>query len=140
MRILCALAVWLCLGVAVAEAQTGPVVKQSTCTATWPAPQVSADGTNLADLKEYRVYVASTVAGLTPTLAPTAVVPAPAGDPAAGATGTWSCKSLAPGQWFLTVAAADTSGNEGVRSPISPFVSTDDVAPGAPGVPVMAGQ
>lgn len=117
----------------------GVVVKQSTCTATWTAPQTNADGTNLADLREYRVFVAPTAAGLTATLAPVAVVPAPALDPPAGATAQFSCKSLAPGQWYITVSAVDTGGNEGVRSPIVPFVSTDDVAPSAPGAPVVAG-
>lgn len=141
MRALLLVALFLTLPL-IAEAQTGPTVRQSTCTVTWPAPQTNADGTNLADLKEYRVYAASTAAGLTPTLAPVAIVPAAFADPPAGALFVWPCKTLATGQWFVTATAVDTSGNEGVRSPIGPFVLIPDpdvVAPSAPGVPVAAG-
>ena len=75
----------------------GVVVKQSTCMITWTAPQVNADGTPLADLKEYGVYLGPSPASLT---APVAVVAAPAPDPATGATASLSCKGLAPGQYY----------------------------------------
>ena len=32
----------------------GPVVKQSTCSVAWMAPQTNTDGSNLADLKEVK--------------------------------------------------------------------------------------
>ena len=111
----------------------GPVVKQSSCGVSWTAPQQSADGSNLADLKEYRVYVAATAVGLAAQTAPIAVVPAPEVDPPAGKTGAWPCKSLAIGQWYVTVTAADTAGNESVRPAAFPFVLADDVSPQAPG-------
>ena len=107
----------------------GAIVKQSVCTATWDAPQTSADGTPLTDLKEYGVYVASVA--VNPT-APIAVVSAPAGDPPAAAIVTWPCKSLVPGQYYVQVDAVDTAGNRSGRSPLVPFVSQDDVPPQAP--------
>ena len=107
----------------------GSVVKQSTCTITWTAPQVNADGTPLADLKEYGVYLGPSPASLT---APVAVVAAPAPDPATGATASLSCKGLAPGQYYAQVDAVDAAGNRSGRTPVVPFVSQDDVSPQAP--------
>lgn len=137
MRILLTIALLLVAGPA--WAQTGVTVKQSTCTATWTAPQTNADGTNLADLKEYGVYVGVALNAMTTI---TAVVPAPAADPAAGATATWPCKSLVPGSYFIQVDAVDTSGNRSARTAAVPFVLIPDpdvVPPSAPGVPVVAG-
>ena len=111
----------------------GPVVKQSTCTATWTAPQTNTDGTNLGDLKEYRIYVAPTLAALAVLTVPTAVVPAPELDPPLGKTGSWPCKTLPLGQGYATVTAADTAGNESVRATVFPFILADDVSPQPPG-------
>jgi len=110
----------------------GVVVKQSTCSLGWTAPQTNADATNLADLAAYGVYVAATPSALAALTAPVAVVPAPALDPPAGASGIWPCKSLAPGQYYVQLDAVDTAGNRSVRSAVVPFVSADDVAPAAP--------
>ena len=111
----------------------GPVVKQSTCTVTWDAPQTSADASNLTDLAAYGVYVAATPAALAAMGFLGAIaVPAPATDPPAGASATWSCKALAPGQYYVQVDAVDTLGNRSGRSAVVPFVSQDDVPPQAP--------
>ena len=110
----------------------GPVVKQSTCAVSWVAPQLSADGSNLADLKEYRVYYSAGITVPATVTAPIAIVPAPAQDPAAGATGTWPCKTLPLGQGAVTVTATDTAGNESVRPASFPFILADDVSPQAP--------
>lgn len=107
----------------------GPVVKQSTCVLTWEAPQTNADGTNLADLKEYGVYI-----GTAPNLmaAPVAVVPAPSSDPVAGVSISWSCSHLPLGQQYAQVDAVDLAGNRSTRTALLPFVLAEDVAPAAP--------
>jgi hypothetical protein len=136
----------LLLAPAVAFAE-GVVVKKSTCLLTAVAPQSSEDGSNLADLKEYRIYVAATPAELPPptgptTMVPIAVVPAPELDPPAGRILTWPCTALALGQWWVTASAVDTSGNEGARAAFVPFVSSPDpdvVPPSAPSAPVVTG-
>lgn len=115
----------------VAEAQTPVTIKQSLCTVSWTAPQTNADGTNLTDLKEYGVYVGT---ALNAMQTPTAVVPAPSPDPAAGATASWPCKTLPVGvNHFVQVDGVDTSGNRSVRTaPFGPFVLQDDASPAAP--------
>lgn len=118
----------------------GVVVKQSTCKVDWDAPQTNADNTNLADLKEYGVYVTTTTTPLPPGSAPTAVVAAPELDPVAGRTGQWQCNQLVPGQYYVQIDAVDTSANRSVRSPMLPFVSKDDVPPSGPPVPRVTGQ
>ena len=112
----------------------GPVVNQSTCAVSWDAPQTSADASNLTDLAGYRVYAAPTVAALAALTVPTDTVLAPALDPPAGAAGTWSCRSLAPGSWVVAVTAFDTAvpPNESGRTAAFPFVQRDDVSPSAP--------
>lgn len=110
----------------------GPVVKQSTCTATWTAPQTNTDGSNLADLKEYRIYYSPGITVPPTVTAPFAVVPAPELDPPAGRQGTWPCKTLPIGQGAVTVTAVDTAGNESARSAVFPFILADDVSPQPP--------
>ena len=112
----------------------GPVINQSTCTVSWDAPQTNGDASNLIDLAGYRVYAAPTVAALAALTVPTATVPAPVADPPAGATGTWSCRSLAPGLWVVAASAFDTAvpPNESGRTAAFPFVQRDDVSPSAP--------
>ena len=108
-------------------------IKQSTCTATWTAPQTNTDGTNLNDLKEYRVYYGISVIALAASTVPVATVLAPELDPPAGKTGTWPCKTLPLGTGFMAVTAADTAGNESAKSgAFGPFVLADDVSPQAP--------
>ena len=116
---------------AVAIPASAQAVNQATCLVSWTAPQTNADGTNLADLKEYGVYV-GTALNLMTTV--TAVVPAPNADPVAGATASWSCKALVPGSYFVQVDAVDTTGNRSVRTAAVPFsvVVPDVVAPSAP--------
>jgi hypothetical protein len=112
----------------------GPVINQSTCSMSWDAPQTNADGTNLTDLAGYRVYVAPSLTALAALTTPTFTVPAGAGDPPAGATGTTPCKTLANGAWVVAVTAFDTSTppNESARSTPFPFVLRDDVSPSVP--------
>lgn len=114
-------------------------VKQSTCVYTATAPQTNADGTNLTDLKEYRIYYATTLAGLTATIPPFAVVPAPAADPAPGALLTWPCKTLPLGPGVITATAVDLGGNEGARVSVIPFSLQDDVPPSALTNPQLVG-
>ena len=121
-----------------AQAQTeGPLVNQSTCLATWTAPQSNTDGSNLADLKEYGLYVAPTRAALAALTAPLAIVAAPELDPPAGKTGVWPCATLALGQWYIQVDAVDTASNRSARSGVAPFVLRDAVSPQAPGTPTL---
>lgn len=117
----------------------GVVVNQATCQATWTAPQTNTDGTNLADLREYGVYVAATLQDLAALTAPTAIVAAPELDPPAGKTMTWlGCRQLAVGQWYAQIDAVDTSGNRSARTvPPVPFVVRDAVSPQAPGQPAF---
>jgi hypothetical protein len=114
-----------------AQTQTPITVKQSTCTVTWDAPQANTDGTNLTDLKEYWVYVGTTLSGMTNV---TAVVSAPAQDPAPGATASWPCKSLPIGvNHYVQIESVDTTGNRSARTaPLGPFVLLDDVSPLTP--------
>lgn len=106
----------------------------ANCTVTWTAPQTSVDGSNLADLKEYGVYV--TLANTAFPATPTAVVTAPALDPVAGATALWDCKNLAVGSYIVQVDAVDTGGLRSPRSGVVPFSLTapppPNVAPSAP--------
>lgn len=133
-----ALVIALCLLPALAWAD-GPVLNAATCSATFLSPQTNTDGSTLTDLKEWRIYVAQTTAALAATTVPNAVITAPNADPVAGQQFVWTnCRQLAPGQWYVTASAVDTSGNEGPRSPVGPFVLPDAVAPAAPGAPVLA--
>ena len=109
----------------------GPVVKQSTCLASWDAPQTNTDGSNLNDLKEYRVYYAPGIT-VPANIAPFVILPAPELDPPSGRQGQWACRTLPLGQGALAVTAVDTAGNESARSNPFPFVLADDVAPLAP--------
>ena len=103
----------------------GPVVKQSTCVASWTAPTTNADGTALTDLAAYRLYDGA-------ALTPFATVPSSTAAPAPNTTVTTSCKTWPVGQRNTAVAAVDTTGNESVRSVSFPFVLQDDVPPQAP--------
>ena len=107
----------------------GTIVNQSTCELSWLPPLVNTDNTLLIDLKEYRVYVGTTPPPL--TAVPVAVVPASSPTPPATIRVTWPCASLALGQWYAFVTAADLAGNEGVRQTVAvPFVLRDGVSPG----------
>ena len=121
----------------VAEA-VGPVVTPAACSVTWDAPQVNVDGSNLADLKEYRVFVANDAVTVAAMTTPTATLPAPAQDPAVGATATWACGSLPPAQYYVQAEAVDLAGNRSARPVPFPFVVQtgaplpDTVAPDRP--------
>src|SRR3972149_2312668 len=105
----------------------GPVVGAS-CSMSWTEPQTNTDGSNLADLKEYRIYVTQPPGLYGSTAAKT--VQAPAADPPTGATVQTPCPPGIPqGQNYATVIAVDTAGNPSPRSNESPFV-LDTVAPG----------
>lgn len=123
----------------VAEAQVGPVCKKTTCKVMFTEPQTNTDGSNLNDLREYRIYVATSVANLAAMATPTFVVPAANPDPVAGGVVTFTgIRNLAVGQWFMQVSAADISGNEGGRTASAPFFLQDDVSPSLPGIPVIS--
>ena len=108
---------------------TGPVVG-ATCTFTWTEPQTNSDGTNLADLKEYRLLISQTSGAYGVVAAK--IIPAPLADPAAGSVLTSACPSGIPqGQNFAVMIAVDLGGNTSVFSNEAPFVF-DTVAPGAP--------
>lgn len=116
----------------------GVVVAADKCSATWLAPQTNADGSNLADLKEYGVYVASSAAAVAALATPTYVVASPELDPATGRTVKWDCSNkLAIGQYYAQIDAVDTSGNRGGRTVVVPFVVRDAVSPQVPGLPVF---
>ena len=103
----------------------GPVVKQSTCVASWTAPTTNADGTPLTDLAAYRLYDGA-------ALTPFVTVPSATAAPAPNTTVTTPCTTWPVGQRHTAVAAVDTAGNESVRSASFPFVLLDDVPPQAP--------
>ena len=123
----------LLLFVAVPAWADGVVVKQSTCKLQWDAPQANVDGSNLADLAAYDVYIASTPAAVAALTVPTAVVTAPELDPPAAKIGEWPCSALPAAQYYAQVRARDTGGNASGRTPALPFVSQDDVSPQVPG-------
>jgi hypothetical protein len=108
-----------------------PTVNPSTL--TWDAPQTNTDGTQLTDLKEYRVYVGTSPSG---PWTQVAVIVAPDANPIAGATAasllsTWGTLA-SPGNYYTTVVAVDTSLNVGPVAIPVPFVLGDAVAPSSP--------
>ena len=115
----------------------GPVVDKATCTVSWDAPTTNADGTPLADLAGYDVYLGDSPADVAAS-GPLAQVLAPSPSPVAGATVTWPCSGLAARQHYLQLAAYDLVGNRSARTPVFPFVvqitvpPPTDPAPSAP--------
>ena len=107
----------------------GPILKQSACVLTWNVPQLNTDGSNLADLKEFGIYVGAALNAMT---TPVAVVTVAVPDPAAGATASWSCAGLPIGQKYAQIDAVDTAGNRSGRSAVLPFELADDVSPQPP--------
>ena len=126
MRTLLVLIALLVPSLAFAE---GPILKQSACVLTWNVPQLNTDGSNLADLKEFGVYIGSSPSAMA---APVAVVPVAVPDPATGATASWSCAGLPIGQKYAQVDAVDSAGNRSGRSAVLPFELADDVSPQPP--------
>lgn len=124
---------FLVLSVATAVA-IGPVVGAG-CKLEWTEPQTNTDGSNLADLAEYRIFISQTSGTYGAT--PAKVIPAPAADPPTGAVVNTPCPSGIPqGQNFAVLVAADTAGNSSPRSNEAPFF-LDTVAPsGATGFQV----
>lgn len=107
----------------------GPVVGGS-CTFEWTEPQTNTDGSVLADLFEYRLYISQTSGAYGAT--PAKVIPAPLANPALGSILTTVCPPGIPqGQNYAVMTAVDLGGNASAFSIEAPF-GFDTVAPGAP--------
>jgi hypothetical protein len=115
----------------------GPNVVQSTCVASWDAPQTNTDGTNLSNLLEYRFYGAPDPATLLQG-GPDLVIPAAQPDPPAGQRVSVSCSSSPLGQRYFAVSAVNSLG---VESALSTTVAVVIVtaAPSTPSAPVGLG-
>lgn len=138
MKILLTLALLLLVATAPAFA-AGPVIRPSNCGINngsgWDAPQLNNDGSNLTNLKEYRLYISTEQVDVTTVTTPFLVIPAPEADPPAGkrmflAVG-W-CRGLPVGQMYAQVEAVTLSGAVSARTAPYPFVSALDVLPLAP--------
>ena len=101
----------------------GPVVKQSTCTITWTAPQTNADGTPLTDLDHCNVY-ATPAAGAEVKFPNVA-----ASSPTGGATKTTTITVAKGSNYTITATCTDLVGNESARSA---SVTLDALPPAAP--------
>ena len=126
-----AMALLALLGVAKAARADGIVVSQQQCGITWQAGMQNEDGSTVTDLKEFRIYMATSESeALLPTTTPWAVIQSgtPAPDP--NFIYNISCTSLAARQWYFTISQVDLSGNEGARITPIPFVLQDTVRPG----------
>ena len=100
-------------------------VDGASVTLSWTAPTTNADGTRLADLASYRIYLATS----TPPC-PSAsffTVPSPTRAPASGQTMSSLVTALTPGTtYFARVTAVDNSGNESACSGAASGVAHPD--------------
>jgi len=100
-------------------------VDGASVTLSWTAPTTNADGTRLADLASYRLYLATS----TPPC-PSAsffTVPSPTRAPASGQTMSSLVTALTPGTtYFARVTAVDNSGNESACSGAASGVAHPD--------------
>ena len=112
--------------VLVAVVAAGSSVEAASVTVTWGAPTTNADGTPLADLAEYRIYL-----GTVPPTCPGAAfhtVSSPTATPASGETASATVTALSAGTtYFARLTAVDFDGNESACSSSASGVAQGDL-------------
>jgi len=107
-----------------------------SCEYQWTQPTLNMDGSPLVDLKEFRVYMATSPGSAGVRMA---TVPAPAAAPIDGAVYKWGCSgNIVDGQKYATVTAVNLQNVESTRSNEVPFVLQRPIPASAPSGLVVA--